>query len=274
MPDASLDLVLVDPPYGLEFMGHEWDNLSGPVRSWEVGGGFSKGPIGLQPLPSYTSHGQHGNRNPTCEVCGGRLRGKKKCSCEQPHDHWKPISRRKAPKGDVVDDFVKVGGYQDPGGGNAYSRSRIRYGGVGTGIMQEWHARWLAQAFRLLRSGGFARVFSGTRTFHRLAAAMEDVGFRRIGLEAWVYGSGFPKSLAIGKAIDGHLGVERPVIGRAKGRGSNAGSECYNWNNPNDTADRTYYDVTGPGSEESEPWEGWGTALKPSWEPIVVGQKP
>lgn len=259
-------------------MGKDWDTLTGPVRAWEVGGGFSQGPIGNQPLPSYTSHGQHGNRNPTCAVCGGRLRGKKKCSCEQPHDHWKPITRRRGKdvKGSVVADteLVKVGGYQDPGGGNAYSRSRIRYGGMGTALMQEWHAKWLAKAFRALRPGGFARVFSGTRTFHRLAAAMEDVGFSDLHLDAWVYGSGFPKSLALGKAIDGHLGVERPVIGKAKGRGSNAGSECYNWNNPNDTTDRTYYDVTGPGSEEAAPWEGWGTALKPAWEPIVVGRKP
>ena len=255
-------------------MGKEWDTLTGPVRAWEVGGGFSKAIIGNQPLPSYSSTGPHGNANPTCEDCGGRLRGKKKCSCEQPHDHWKPIGKRRGvPSGNVLENASEAGGYQALVGGNPYSRSRIRYGGMGTKVMQEWHARWLLQAFRALRPGGFARVFSGTRTFHRLAAAMEDVGFTDLHLEAWIYGSGFPKSLNVGKSIDSHLGAERIVIGTAKGRGSNAGSECYNWNNPNDTVDRTNYDVTSPATPEAAEWDGWGTALKPAWEPIVVGLK-
>jgi site-specific DNA-methyltransferase (adenine-specific) len=256
MPDACLDAVVVDPPYGLEFMGKSWDNLTGPTRTWESGGGFGKAHIGLTPLPSYSATRQFGAANPTCAVCGGRLRGAKKCSCDQPHDHWKPIGKRRKLPDDTPDG--------------------VTGGGMGDHLkaMQEWHATWLREAFRVIAPGGAIKVFSGSRTFHRLAAAMDEVGFGPLRLDAWIYASGFPKSLSMGKAIDRMLGAERQVIGRAKGRGSNAGSDCYNWNNPNDKVDRTIYDVTVPATEEAATWEGWGTALKPAWEPILVGLKP
>ena len=109
---------------------------------------------------------------------------------------------------------------------------------MGEGSSQrKWHEEWLKEAFRVLKSGGVIKAFSGTRTFHHLMGAMESVGFSDLRLEAWNYGSGFPKSLNIYKAIDK---AEELV-------------------------------ETTP---EAQQWRGWGTALKPAWEPICIGRKP
>jgi len=86
--------------------------------------------------------------------------------------------------------------------------------------------------------------------------------------------SGFPKSLDISKAIDKAAGAKRESKGKIKGRGSNAGSGCLNWNNPDDKADRTMYDDTDPATPQAALWEGYGTALKPAFEPIILAMKP
>ncbi len=130
------------------------------------------------------------------------------------------------------------------------------------------------QAFRVLKPGGHMLAFGGTRTFHRLAVAIEDAGFEIRDCIMWVYGTGFPKSMDIGKAIDKATGVEREVTGRAKGIGSNSGESRYGWNDPADTTDRRYFDTTAPATEAAKQWDGWGTALKPAWEPILLCRKP
>jgi DNA modification methylase len=176
LPEASIDSVVCDPPYGLEFMGHDWDRIDG----------------------------------------------------------------------DVVANPAEEGGFQDGAGGNAYSRSRIRYGtgktapggGVGwapgqlsdtqnlpegnvfrekgfgkmpiyrgmTGEqknpMQAWHEEWARECLRVLKPGGHLLAFSSSRTYHRLAAAIEDAGFEIRDMIHWTYGSGFPKS----KNLPGGLG--------------------------------------------------------------------
>lgn len=129
---------------------------------------------------------------------------------------------------------------------------------LGNGESQQlWHRDWLNEAYRVLQGGGIIKAFSGTRTFHRLAAAMEDAGFTDIRLEAWTYGSGFPKSLNIAKAIDNSAGVKRET---AQGRAENSF--------------KPEYELTAATTEEAKVWEGWGTALKPAWEPVLVGRKP
>ncbi len=158
---------------------------------------------------------------------------------------------------------------------------------LGNGESQQlWHRDWLNEAYRVLQGGGIIKAFSGTRTFHRLAAAMEQAGFVDVRLEAWTYGSGFPKSLNIGKAIDKAAGVEREVVGSydprskfdGKKRESRAISE--NWrqmegrDNPEDRMDWSEALITAPSTEEAKLWDGWGTALKPAWEPVLVGRKP
>ena len=90
--------------------------------------------------------------------------------------------------------------------------------------MQNWHAGWLKEVFRCLKPGGIAKVFAATRTQHRLAAAMESVGFilePDHSIEAWCYGSGFPKSLNLGKSIDAYIKNQREkeVIEALKAKG-------------------------------------------------------
>jgi DNA modification methylase len=127
-------------------------------------------------------------------------------------------------------------------------------------------AVWRA-AFDCLKPGGHLLAFSGTRTYHRMVCAIEDAGFEIRDQIGWAYGSGFPKSLDVSKAIDKAAGAERPVIREVSDRRD----------------DGTVYAVGHSGAITSgEPitaaaaaaWQGWGTALKPAWEPIVVARKP
>jgi site-specific DNA-methyltransferase (adenine-specific) len=148
---------------------------------------------------------------------------------------------------------------------------------LGDGAAQrEWHKAWLTEAFRVLRPGGVIKAFSGTRTFHHLGAAMADVGFVEVGLEAYIYGSGFPKSLNVSVAIDKSFGAERKVIGYKRGTGADPSTGRKDMPGKAVGVKQVAIDVptTAPATEEAAHWEGWGTALKPAWEPVVVGRKP
>jgi site-specific DNA-methyltransferase (adenine-specific) len=274
MPEGSIPVICCDPPYGLEFMGKEWDKLGTPA--WEGGGGFSKPGIGERNIqwPSFSATSRFGATNPTCAVCGGRLRGARQCSCPMPHDHWKPIGKRRNPENEGLPDTQTV-----PGMGRQLK------------AMQEWHTRWLTEALRVLQPGGRVKVFGGTRTFHRLAVAMTDIGFIDVGMETWAYSSGFPKSHDVSKGIDRVKGAVREVIGFKRG----VGGENLNDIVRGQGAIRSTDDeggkglgaygvgakqipvdvpITLPATPEAQAWEGWGTALKPAWEPILVGRKP
>jgi DNA modification methylase len=220
------------------------------------------------------------------------------------------------------------------------SQHRADASGASEGeAMQEWHETWAREALRVLKPGGHLLAFGGTRTYHRLACAIEDAGFEIRDTIAWLYGSGFPKSLDVSKAIDKRPGVARHaefaahlreriatagftntfdvaerVIGRRTGAVANW--QKYQWPEakwwpalrdlldldpawgpviaeaerektgerggnllavaPGQGEDRsaTTLDVTAPATPEAEQWAGWGTALKPAHEPIVVARKP
>jgi site-specific DNA-methyltransferase (adenine-specific) len=106
-----------------------------------------------------------------------------------------------------------------------------------------------------------------------MGAAMVQVGFEIKKLEAWVYGSGFPKSLDVSKALDKSVGAKRQILATRKGRVS-SGTGCYNWNNPNSTGDQSQVPITDPVTEAAKKFNGYGTTLKPAWEPFLVGRKP
>ena len=159
---------------------------------------------------------------------------------------------------------------------------------LGDGEAQQlWHRDWLNEAHRVLQQNGIIKAFSGTRTYHRLAAAMEQAGFVDIRLEAWCYGSGFPKSYNIGKNIEATVlygGSSPKQIADARAA---SGQEDLTESEVRHEFDRDEWAGTGAGryrnkpggkwsvtTEEAKPWEGWGTALKPSWEPVIVGRKP
>lgn len=224
LSDASVDAIVTDPPYGLEFMGKEWD----------------------------------------------------KCMSESASGQRKGDAAR-------ITNIAAVGGFQDGAGGNAYSRARIRFGAQADWMQQvEWHRMWVAECLRVLKPGGHLLAFGATRTYHRMACAIEDAGFEIRDSIHWVYGSGFPKSLNVGKSMEGQL----------RGNGAR-----YSGKDPNL---ETVADQTVPGSlldeaarrtmkeqgaawsgasvsvttDTAKQWVGWGTALKPSHEPVVVARKP
>ena len=124
------------------------------------------------------------------------------------------------------------------------------------------------QCYRVLKPGGHLLAFGGSRTWHRLAVAIEDAGFEMRDSIAWLYGSGFPKSMDVSKAINKAAGAEREVTGYvvagiAPGQGNAVGGA-------KPLVEKKEIALT----DEAKKWAGWGTALKPAFEPVVVARKP
>jgi DNA modification methylase len=126
-----------------------------------------------------------------------------------------------------------------------------------------------ADVWRVLKPGAFVVAFGASRGYHRLACAIEDAGFEIRDSLMWIYGTGFPKSHDVSKGIDQQLGAQREVLERRKvavgfdtekqgGGGWSAGEVV----------------ITAPATDAAREWEGWGTALKPAFEPIVLARKP
>ncbi len=231
MDEASVDAVVCDPPYGLEFMGKEWDRFQVNGEAWSDKRTAS---------PDWNGRPQHRQSSAypratkkRCRTCGKQEFSGSPCRCDQPD--WEVIASQ-------------------PRQLRAY---------------QSWCEAWATEALRVLKPGGHLLAFGGTRTYHRLACAVEDAGFEIRDSVIWLYGSGFPKSLDVGKAIDKAAGVEREVIGESP----------YNARRPN-PPESIYAqsghkaDLTAPATPEAEKWNGWGTAMKPAHEPIVVARKP
>jgi len=134
------------------------------------------------------------------------------------------------------------------------------------------------ECLRVLKPGGHLLAFAGTRTQHRMAVRIEDAGFEIRDMIAWVYGSGFPKSLDVSKAIDKAAGAEREVVGVSSVTGAR---QSRTMDDGNKGTRRTYQNdepvvnyITAPATEAARQWSGWGTALKPAMEPITVARKP
>jgi len=133
------------------------------------------------------------------------------------------------------------------------------------------------ECLRVLKSGGHLLAFGGTRTYHRMTCAIEDAGFEIRDCIQWLYGSGFPKSHDISKAIDKKLGVEREVVELRRFGGRNGDTPTAGASNGGQQGGYNFKDVrdiTAPATPEAKQWEGWGTALKPANEPIVLARKP
>tara|TARA_B100000282_G_scaffold74423_1_gene50979 strand:- start:12389 stop:13624 length:1236 start_codon:yes stop_codon:yes gene_type:complete len=132
------------------------------------------------------------------------------------------------------------------------------------------------EMLRVTKSGGYALIFGGARTFHRMAVNMEDAGWELRDTMMWLYASGFPKSMNISKAIDKDLGLEREVVGRINlaGTGRAASSGVTTAAQDGYEIKRTEMEITKPACEESREWYGYGTSLKPAYEPIIVAMKP
>lgn len=145
---GSVDAIATDPPYGLEFMGKEWD------APWQASSSSKLFGDRKTEMPGWGV-----TRNPTCRTCGGRLRGAKKCGCDEPN--W------------------------DESLASTKARQMAAF--------QAWNQRWAEAALRILKPGGYMVAFGGTRTFHRQVCAIEDAGFEVRDCLMWLYGQGFPK---------------------------------------------------------------------------------
>lgn len=208
LADESVHAIVTDPPYGIDFMGKDWDSA---VK-------LSGGMLGL------ISKGH-----------GPNERG--------------PLAK-----------------------GGTHSQGYANHDGI---AFEAWVTKWSAECLRILKPGGHLLAFGGSRTWHRLASGVEDAGFEIRDSIAWMYGTGFPKSLDVSKAIDKAAGAQREVIGTARGGSALkiGGDNSRPWHERQ--AQRGgEYDITAPATADAAQWKGWGTALKPAFEPIVVARKP
>ena len=137
----------------------------------------------------------------------------------------------------------------------------------GTGIA--FNTEMWKEAYRILKPNGYLMAFSGTRTCHRMAKAIEEAEFEIKDMIEWVYSTGFPKALDISKALDKKLGAKREVVGEYKQH--NVKGTRFN----TDAGSPEYItlDITKPSSDIAKLYEGYKTSLKPSHEPIVVAKK-
>jgi len=199
MPDNFVDSIVTDPPYGLEFMGKEWD---APWKDGKASKEFNtscEGKLGgFKKLPNHSRV-----NNLKCLNCGKWKFSSNPCKCENP----------------------------------IFPNARL----LAMKSLQNWCEQWAKECLRVLKPGGYLLSFGGTRTYHRMACAIEDAGFEIRDQIQWLYGSGFPKSLDINKAIDKKAEENIEIIKAKKELGQ---------------------------------WEGWGTALKPANEPICLARKP
>lgn len=270
LPDNSIDSIVTDPPYGLEFMGKEWDSFKTGKVEWADEGTDKSHP------------------------------------------------------------------FRD-------GSARVEYGIGGSASMgfQAWFTAVATEALRVLKPGGHLLAFGGTRTYHRLTVAIEDAGFEIRDSMIWLYGSGFPKSHDVSKAIDRRGGAQvawfgpwfrkwreangiaqKQVAALFPSKSNNLTGCVANWElgfnmptpeqfnlirdtfnlpfnsmeeaerevvgsithsrsggedwakRPGSIATPRTVDITAPATPAAQQWSGWGTALKPAHEPIVVARKP
>jgi DNA modification methylase len=128
------------------------------------------------------------------------------------------------------------------------------------------------EAMRVLKPGGHALIACGTRTQHRMVVNIEDAGFEIRDVVSWIYGSGFPKSLNISKAIDKAAGAERELVERTRPDGKKTGKTCSGFVSGATSLELKRSDE--PATDAAKQWDGWGTALKPSTEYFTLCRKP
>lgn len=143
---------------------------------------------------------------------------------------------------------------------------------------KKWDASGIAydvdlwrECLRVLKPGGHLLAFSGSRTYHRMTVAIEDAGFDIRDQIMWLYGSGFPKSRDVSKAIDKIAGAEREVWTEKRNGGGLKKGQAYEGGFQLENGEKL---CSAPATEAAKEWNGWGTALKPAHEPICVARKP
>jgi site-specific DNA-methyltransferase (adenine-specific) len=236
----SVDAIITDPPYGLEFMGKDWDKFGKGLNI--AGGNTGKDTpyARSKPTPSFFQ----------------MSKGKPKLN-----NRWQQAGKPSMEKFDGHNDW------------HSKPRPRMINDLNSMEQFQKFTQDWATECLRILKHGGFLLSFGGTRTYHRMVCGIEDAGFEIRDTIMWLYGSGFPKSLNIGKQIDKMNGNEREVVGikitGGIGRPTTTGQKASKSNPNHSVGQKEILDTKG-----TSEWEGWGTALKPAVEPIVVARKP
>lgn len=127
------------------------------------------------------------------------------------------------------------------------------------------------KCFKALKEGGYLLAFGGSKTFHRIACAIEDAGFEIRDTIMWLYSSGFPKGINIGLAVDKKKGIDNTTGNiRIDGKATNSGSGCWNCNDGKCNSMKPQFAER----EAQNQWKGYNSALKPSFEPIIIARKP
>lgn len=162
------------------------------------------------------------------------------------------------------------------GGSDRIHNGDDQYGRLSRGFMgKSWDGgdvafkpeTWAA-VLRVLKPGAYLVAFGAPKNSHRLACAIEDAGFEIRDTLMWLFGSGFPKSHSVSKGIDRTMGAEPRIVG------SRVADDIRGGNFVNQESKTHVIDITEPSSDEARLWSGWGTALKPAFEPIIVARKP
>ena len=163
-----------------------------------------------------------------------------------------------------------------PGKTGAYARASAGFMGKKWDTGETAFAiEFWCEVWRVLKPGAHVVAFGGARSFHRLACAIEDAGFEIRDQLAWAYGSGFPKSHDVSKGIDKAAGAEREVVGYGCASEGGSVQRKSRAMMPGGAGERnTIATITAPATDAARQWEGWGTALKPAWEPICLARKP
>jgi hypothetical protein len=145
---------------------------------------------------------------------------------------------------------------------------------LGAVEFQAWVTEWAEMLLDYVHPGALGLFFGGTRTYHRLAAGLEDAGWEITDCIMWVHGQGFPKSASLGKLLDKEAGATREVVGvsRSHGLALKPGKSTYVGEFLGERPPAP--DLTAPATPLAARWEGYGTALKPAFEPVVVARAP
>jgi len=224
LPEGSVDLVCTDPPYGIGFMGKEFDTFKPEVVRQEM-----KRDTRTQERRQL--YGGKESDAPSAAMAAGRY--DRSTSANQAFQQW------------CFDVFTAI--------------------------------------LPVCKPGAMLASFGGTRTYHRLTCAIEDAGWEIRDCLMYLFGSGFPKSLDVSKAIDKAAGAEREVVGDKLDRPGyhlheGKGDGCYGAGNglhaPGTDAREKAATITTPATDAAKAWEGYGTSLKPAYEPIVLAMAP
>ena len=167
------------------------------------------------------------------------------------------VARMGMMKASSIDNCITDPPYEIGFMGNGWDNTGVAYN------PRTWRA-----VHRVLKTDGFLVVFAATRTQHRIAHAIERAGFEILDIISWCYGTGFPKSHNISKAIDKKAGATRKVIGKNKNH--RLMKETISMVGEPHSGDGS---ITESFTDEAKQWDGWGTALKPAYEPIIIARK-